>query len=219
MRESIESLGQTFVETLSVFNRKFRDVSELAYPPEQRTAEQSNPLIRHYIKGLVTKEMARAVLKSSPAILMEAMTTAIDSEEVEDALQRLSHWQEEPMDVSSIQPRNKPPMTVETLSRQLVRIMNSKLAKMEIQINQGQTGRRSGNTKSRTKDGKPIFFSCNTPGHVARHCPRRLNQSDSLPMNVFSIPLLQGRIRETSKAARLMLRQTFCEIHTRYFRN
>ena len=103
IRESMDSLRQLSGESLRVFNRKFRDLAELAYPVEQRTADQVRILIRNYLKGLSSKETARAVLKSSPASLVDAMATAVDNSEVEDALQRLGHRQEEPMDISAIQ--------------------------------------------------------------------------------------------------------------------
>ena len=55
-----------------------------------------------YIKGLVSRDIARTVLRASPISLQEAMNNAIDGDEVEDALHRLGHREEEPMDVSSI---------------------------------------------------------------------------------------------------------------------
>ena len=133
VRETMESLRQLSGETLRVFNRKFRDLSELAYPSEQRSEDQKKLLIRYYIKGLASRDTARTVLKSSPASLHDAMTTAVDNDEVEDALQRLGHRNEEPMDISTIHQQQTSSMN--TLSKQLDR-MNTKLAKMELQIQQ-----------------------------------------------------------------------------------
>ena len=62
------------------------------------------------------------------------MATAVDNSEVEDALQRLGHRQEEPMDISAIQ--HKQNLSMEGLSKQLGSL-NTKLAKMEIQFQQG----------------------------------------------------------------------------------
>ena len=87
---------------------------------EQRTEDQTKSLIRSYIEGLKSRDTARAVLCSCPTTLVDAMTTALDNDEVEEALQRLGHRQEEPMDISAVRPRPPPPTTLETLSKQLV---------------------------------------------------------------------------------------------------
>ena len=104
IRESMESLRQRSGEYLRVFNRKFRDLSELAFPLDRRTEDQIKQLIRFYIKALNSRDIARAVLCSSPSSLTDAISTAVDSDEVEDALQHLGHRIEEPMDVSAAAP-------------------------------------------------------------------------------------------------------------------
>ena len=134
IRESMESLRQRSGESLRMFNRKFRDLSELAFPLDRRTEDQIKQLIRFYIKTLNSRDIARAVLCSSPSSLTDAMSTAFDSDEVEDALQRLGHRIEEPMDVSAA----APPQT--TLSKQLERL-TTKIAKVEIQVHQNASKR------------------------------------------------------------------------------
>ena len=103
IRESLDTLKQSPGESLRVFNRKYRDLAEIAFPMEQRTDDQTKSLIRSYIKGMRSRDTARAVLRSCPATLVDAMTTALDNDEVEEALQRLGHRQEEPMDISAVQ--------------------------------------------------------------------------------------------------------------------
>ena len=62
------------------------------------------------------------------------------------------------MDISAVKPRPPPPMTLDTLSKQLAR-MHTKIAKLEIQQQGNQfVPRRQRNT--RTPDGKPICFFC-----------------------------------------------------------
>ena len=112
IRESLETLRQSPGESLRVFNRKYRDLAEIAFPMEQRTEDQTKALIRSYLKGLRSKDTARAVLRSCPTQLLDAMTTALDNDEVEEALQRLGHRQEEPMDILAVKPRPPPPMTI-----------------------------------------------------------------------------------------------------------
>ena len=186
IRESMESLRQRSGESLRVFNRKFRDLSELAFPLDRRTEDQIKQLIRFYIKALNSRDIARAVLRSSPSSLTDAMSTAVDSDEVEDALQRLGHRIEEPMDVSAAAP---PQTTLDTLSKQLERL-TTKIAKVEIQVHQNASKRgpqRFGNRKTWTSEGRPICFHCNLPGHIARQCPRRSNQATPKPMDISSV--------------------------------
>ena len=92
-----------------------------------------------YIKGHCHRDIdiARTVLRASPTSLQEAMSNAIDGD-IEDALHRLGHREEEPMDFSSIVQKRM--NSLERLSKQLDRI-NSKLAKVEIQMQQGGSRR------------------------------------------------------------------------------
>ena len=132
VREPLDTLRQIPGESLRVFNRKYRDLAEVAFPREHRTEDQTKSFIRSYIKGLRSRDTARAVLRSCPTTLVETMSTALDNDEVEEALQRLGHRQEEPMDISAVKTRPPPPMTLDTLSKQLAR-MHTKIAKLEIQ--------------------------------------------------------------------------------------
>ena len=188
VRESMELLRQVSGESLRVFNRKFRDLSEIAYDKEHRNADQEKLLIPMYLKSLDSKETARAVLRASPASLQEAMITALDNYEVEEALQRLGHRQEEPMRTSALASKPTPrPPSMDTLSRQFNK-MSSKIAKMEAQMYHGrQKGglRRNTNRSSRTAEGKPICYHCDTPGHIARYCPQKVNKIN--PMDVSQV--------------------------------
>ena len=188
VRENMEALRQISGESLRTFNRKFRDLSELAYPSEQRTDDQGKLLIKLYIKGLHSRDIARNVLRASPTSLQDAMATAVDSDEVENALQRMGHRNEEPMDISAAAFQSRQEASWTSLSKQIAK-MNTKLAKMELQMQHGGpswTPRRSGNTNSRTADGKPICFSCKTAGHIAKYCPKKVQGPQSTPMDVSS---------------------------------
>ena len=179
------SLRQFPGESLRVFNRKYRDISEQAYPVESRADDSNKLLIRNYLKSLLNKDIVRAVLRSSPASHAEAMITATEHDEVEDALCRLGHRHEEPMDVSPIQQQAVSSMA--GLTKQIERL-NTKFAKLETKIQQGgprNHTRHNGNPNAWTADGKPICFTCNTPGHISRVCPRRTPQG-SAQMDVSS---------------------------------
>ena len=77
------TLFTTFI--LGSYHWKFRDLSELAFPLDRRTEDQIKQLIRFYIKASNSRDIARAVLHSLPSSLTDAMSTAMDSDEVEDA--------------------------------------------------------------------------------------------------------------------------------------
>ena len=153
-----------------------------------------------YLTSLNSKETARAVPRASPASLQDAMNTALDNYKVEDALQRLVHRQEKPMDTSTLasRPTSKPP-SMDTLSRHFNK-MSSKIAKMEAQMYHGrQKGgpRRNTTDLSRTPEGKSICYHCDTPGHIARYCP------------LWTYPRFfhqLRRIRETNRAVSLSRR-------------
>ena len=132
VRETLECLRQCFGQSLKLFNRNFRDIAELGYPLDKRT-ENHKLLMKLYINRLVSHDITRTVLRASPTSLQEAMSIAIDGDELEDALYRLGHRDEEPMDVSSIVQKQK--SSLKSLSRQLDKI-NSKLAKVKIQMQQ-----------------------------------------------------------------------------------
>ena len=133
VREALGSLRQISGESLRNFNRKFRDLAEQAFPVEHRTNDQIKELIKCYIRGLSSKDTARSVLRSSPTSITEAMATAVDMDEVEDALHRLGHRHEEPMDISSLVPKVQPKVSMESLAKQLEK-MSTKIAKLEINV-------------------------------------------------------------------------------------
>ena len=194
IRESLETFRQSPGESLRVFNRKYRDLAEIAFPMEQRTEDQTKALIRSYLRGLRSKDTARAVLRSCPTQLLDPMTTALDNDEVEEALHRLGHRQEEPMDISAVKPRPPPPMTIDSLSKQLAK-MHTKIAKLELQ-QQGNRFTPRRQKSARTPDGKPICFFCSVPGHIARSCPKKLLGTQLAPMDVSSVPPTAGTNQE-----------------------
>ena len=197
IREALGSLRQNSGESLRNFNRKFRDLAEQAFPVENRTNDQVKELIKSYIRGLYSKDTARSVLRSSPTSITEAMATAIDNDEVEEALQRLGHRHEEPMDISSLTPKVQQKISMESMAKQLEK-MNTKIAKLEVNIHQGavpQQRRKVFNRNSHTAEGKPICYNCRQPGHISRQCPRR-SQTTPAPMDISSTLPTAGQGQE-----------------------
>ena len=142
-------------------NRKFRDLAEQAFPVEHCSNDQIKELIKCYIRGLSSKDTARSVLRSSPTSITEAMSTAVDTDEVEDALHRLGHRQEEPMDISSLVPKVQQKVSMESLARQLEK-MSTKIAKLEVNVQHGMAPsqrRKVPKMNSHTAEGKPICYN------------------------------------------------------------
>ena len=96
VRESLENFRQVSGESMRDYTRKFRDLSEQGFPSVERSPDQVRTLIRFFIKGLNSADIAKTVLKASPASVSEAMSAAIDAAEMEETLHRLGHRKEEP---------------------------------------------------------------------------------------------------------------------------
>ena len=65
IQETMEALRQRSGEPLKVFNRKYRDLAELAYPVELRTEDQRKLLIKNYIRSLASRDIARSASPTS----------------------------------------------------------------------------------------------------------------------------------------------------------
>ena len=100
----------------------------------------------------------------------------------------LQHCYHDQYDGSALLSRPVPrPPSMDTLSRQFNK-MSSKIAKLEAQLYQGNTRRRPIGTKgtpSKTAEGKPICNFCDTPGHIARYCPKK--GAKNTPMDVSPV--------------------------------
>ena len=107
----------------------------------------------------------------------------------------MAHRNEEPMDILAINQKQTSSMNI--LTRQLDK-MNSKLAKMEIQFQQGLTHRqpRRHGKASSWAQGKILCYNCNAPGHISRNCPKKIKPAHSEPMDVSPIPLTAGLDQE-----------------------
>ena len=193
VRESLDTLRQSPRESLRAFNRKYRDLAEVAFPVEQRSEDQTKLLIKTYIKSLSSRDTARATLQASPTNLTEAMATALESDELEDTLQHLGHRLEEPMDISLVKPNIQTQMPWDHLSKQLDK-MNNKIARLETQIAQGWPAQKK-YPQGRQMHGKTICFRCSNTGHIARNCPRKPQNSNNA-MDVSSVPPTIGMNQE-----------------------
>ena len=194
VRESLDTLRQSPRESLRAFNRKYRDLAEVAFPVEQRFEDQTKLLIKSYIKSLSSRDTVRATLQASPTNLAEAVATAQESDELEDTLQRLGHRLEEPMDISSVKPNIQTQMPWDRLSKQLDK-MNNNIARLETQIDQGWPAQMK-YPQGRQMHGKTICFRCSNTGNIARpNCPRK-SQNSNNAMDVSSVPPTIGMNQE-----------------------
>ena len=206
VRESLENFRQVSGESMRDYTRKFRDLSEQGFPSVERSPDQVRTLIRFFIKGLNSADIAKTVLKASPASVSEAMSAAIDAAEMEETLHRLGHRKEEPMDISSVKPAIQPTDPLLLVTRQLERL-TTKMAAMEVQMQQSQPSyrppRRQSGKNRWTPDGKPICYNCHNSGHISRVCPRNTQNSkfqnqarSTQAMDISTIPSNSGPLPE-----------------------
>ena len=197
VREAFENFKQASGESLRVYNRKFRDASEIAYPPKDRTQDQNRLIIKTYIKGLYHVDTARTVLRASPATLEDAIATAADSTDVEDVLYRMGHRQEEPMDVSATTQTRPAPSPMTAMAQQIERIV-ARISALEHTNSprRMQPSRNPRRNPSWTSDGRPICHNCKQVGHYARLCNRVGGTTHNQPLKVSPVQPPQAQDQE-----------------------
>ena len=124
------------------------------------------------------------------------MVTALDGDEVEDALQSLGHRVEEPMDISVIIPKQT--ASLQGLSRQIEKL-STKINKVEIQIKQGGSMRGTG-VLITGQEGQlmvsPFVSFVTLLAIISRQCPRKVPWWSNIPMDASSVPSITGQNQE-----------------------
>ena len=203
LRDEVERTTQSMYDTIPQFSRKFREISEAAFPRNQRNGDQERLLDKSFAKVLNSDDIARRLVESlaPPATLEEAIALVARLNERQDAYHRLGR-QEEPMEVGALglgPPADKSHFkTLSDLSLAVERL-NTKIAKMELlgvnknssnnkeSSNDGAKGKgNKSNRRNRKYDKSQLCFACNQPGHWAKDCRHRVgygnNQQGSSPM-------------------------------------
>ena len=193
LRDEVETLRQSAYEPEVQYARRFRDVADVAYPPPARNPDQERILIKTFLRGLKSADLARRVVTdTNPDTMEEAITATCRLSERNHAFERLRRT-EEPMEVGPIV--NPKPTTatakqgtsegrdLQSLTGTVDKLA-TKLAKIEASFAQAPRkttapkqkksswrGKPTGkNVPNYAPDGKPRCFRCNKYGHVRREC-------------------------------------------------
>lgn len=176
VRDELEKMRQSPYEAEASFNRRFRDVADDAYPPAQRNADQQALLIKSYVRGLQSSEIAREViLRGHPNTLQDAMEQVLQLAAGKDAYDRLGR-RETPMEVGMLDINDKKhPIQL------AVEQLNTSVAKLEVQTRQAnqafqkkqkqkQTPQKPPDTERRPAGKTITCFKCGRRGHTQYDC-------------------------------------------------
>ena len=132
LRQNLEKLKQSQTESVANFCRIFRDAAEQAYPPLSRNEDQQRLILRHFLQGLKSNELAKRLNNEGrPNTIEEALKLVAQYEEDADRYRRLERI-EEPMEIGSAN-KNRDDL------QRIIEKLNTKIAELEIQVNRAKT--------------------------------------------------------------------------------
>ena len=132
LRRNLEKLKQSQTESVANFCRIFRDAAEQAYPPLSRNEDQQRLILRHFLQGLKSNELAKRLNNEGrPNTIEEALKLVAQYEEDADRYRRLERI-EEPMEIGSAN-KNRDDL------QRIIEKLNTKIAELEIQVNRAKT--------------------------------------------------------------------------------
>ena len=206
LSDEVEKTRQSAYEPEASFSRQFWEVADAAYPGDGRNDDQNRILIRAFVRGLRSDELARKLVEEdNPTTLEEAFTTLAGYTARKDAYARLSRH-EQLMVVAPVNPAPSLPVvarddqTTTTLLKKLLQSqerLQTKVAKLEAQARPPQT---TGAPATRpafqergpeqplctvqepgagwTPDGKPRCFGCGHVGHMPASAAKAMRETD-----------------------------------------
>ena len=132
LRQNLEKLKQSQTESVANFCRIFRDAAEQAYPPLSRNEDQQRLILRYFLQGLKSNELAKRLNNEGrPNTIEEALKLVAQYEEDADRYRRLERI-EEPMEIGSAN-KNRDDL------QRIIEKLNTKIAELEIQVNRAKT--------------------------------------------------------------------------------
>lgn len=200
LRREVEAARQSAFETEAAYNRRFRDLTTVAYPVGARNGDQERTMLNAYIRGLRNQEIARElVLRGHPANVEAAMLLVQQYAGDEERIRQLIR-KEEPMDVNVIAsvtpPAAGPQADAAERTAKAVEKLYSKVAALELSMKNGATAtiaavappttttpsrRRDNNRRGSPRETRECYC-CGKVGHLARDCWHR-QASNQRPTN------------------------------------
>ena len=190
LKAELEKIKQSSYESLGVYNRRFREAANKAYPhPRSEDAERT--IMQAYARGLYNNKVFEYLMvENCTEKLEDAIKTTEQRQariEKRDAVNRLDT--EEPMEINPLNP--SPPMTSQQAARdtqlESLRLMKemakqmerttTRVAKLEARLGPIKTPGHQNCAKGAphqdcyycNKTGRRCYY-CNKPGHIADNC-------------------------------------------------
>jgi hypothetical protein len=192
LRDEVQRIKENAYEGTAAYSRRFRDVSDLGYPPAARNADQHRIMKEAYLRGLRDQKLVERLVKEGrPADFMAAILLVEQYSSDDYALQRAldgvgahhpgartENRVEEPMEIGAVKEKEETSIRtdVDKIQKQVYG-MSKQITKLCSYMEKGgkptaQTGsaRRPNINYQFTADGMPICVKCQQPGHVIREC-------------------------------------------------
>ena len=179
LKSELEKLQQSSYEGLGVYNRKFREAANKAYPSNPRSDDAERIIVRAYARGLYSSDLRKKLIVEERPNKLEA---AIKYTEHQDA--GLEVWRGittedrdiQPMEINPLNP--SPPMTsqqaaldINLESIRLLKEISQKQERMSTRIAKLEAS--MGNIRLPKDEGRSKCFYCKKPGHQAKDCYKK----------------------------------------------
>ena len=189
LRDSLDQVRRSTLETDASFTRHFRDLAKAAFPVAARNDDQQRTMVRAYARDLGSSAMAVKMIEQDNLVTLEAAITWVNEFSGRlDAVSRLGLVRpgKEAMEIGTMPPplinRTPQPPLKSTLDQVLrgQERLTTKLAKFEATQTRAQpqsSPRMTPGPRDRqcdwTADERPRRYTCGTVGHMRRNYPTK----------------------------------------------